>query len=54
MFVRYATSAPGLRSAHELLALGRRLMQTAAADDEPPPLALRERARLYRDGLMIA
>ena len=43
-----------LRSAHELLALGRRLMQTAAADDETPPLALRERARLYRDGLMIA
>jgi integrase len=41
-----------LRRADELLALGRRLMaQAEAAPAEAPP---RGRARLYRDGLMIA
>ena len=42
-----------LRSAHELLALGRQLMHAAATNTSPAP-PLRERARLYRDGLMIA
>ena len=37
MFGRYRDKRTRLRSAHELLALGRRLMQTAAADDEPLP-----------------
>jgi len=40
-----------LRSAHELLALGRQLMDRAAASTT---LSQRRRARLYRDGLMIA
>ena len=42
-----------LRSAHDLLALGRQLMRTAATDP-CPARQRRERARLYRDGLMIA
>ena len=42
-----------LHSAHELLALGCELLRTAEAAPSPP-LSLRERARLYRDGLMIA
>ena len=40
-----------LRSAHELLALGHQLMQAAVTATGP---SLRQRARLYRDGLMIA
>ena len=51
-FGRYRDKRTRLRSAHELLALGRRLMdRRGRRRPRPSP---RERARLYRDGLMIA